>query len=195
VRELGAASEDDVVLAFLRAEIDSPQWGPHYSSVLRSLNLDRASLIDDADIEDIRACANRRTVLGRVRGYGWGKGLFTGFPSDVTWRRVQVEPPDFHRLKTISKDEQWTRLTTGTRLIQEAARNLETYPERAAGVLDTLKKIQGGLAIAELIMVEDDADDFVLVEGHTRATAYAVLSHPFESFVGTSPSMTNWHFI
>jgi hypothetical protein len=32
--DMGPATEDEVVLAFLKAEIDSPTWGPHYQQVL-----------------------------------------------------------------------------------------------------------------------------------------------------------------
>lgn len=194
--ELGAASEDEVVLAFLRAEIHSPKWGQEYLRVLHGLHLDRASLIDAADLADARASGIRKDVLGAVRGYGRNGALFTGFPRDTTWCRVQIEPSDFHRLKSISKDEQWTELTGGTRLIQEAARNLDAYPERAVGVHDAIRRIEQGLPVAELIMVENNSGDLILVEGHTRATAYAVLSdRAFPAFIGTSPLMGRWAFV
>jgi hypothetical protein len=194
--ELGAASEDDVVLAFLRAEVDSPKWGPCYSRVLRELNLDRVSLVDAADLEDARACSARKVLLGAVRGYGRDGALFTGFPRDTTWRRVQVELSDFHRLKCISRDERWSKLTAGTRLIEEAARNLDVYPELAVRVRGAIRRIEQRLPVAELIMVETNSGDLILVEGHTRATAYAVLSdRAFPAFIGTSPLMGQWAFI
>jgi hypothetical protein len=194
--ELGAAREDDVVLAFLRAEIDSPKWGKSYLRALRDLRVDRVSLIDAADLNDARASGIRKDVLGIVRGYGRNAALFTGFPREMTWRRVQVEPSDFHRLKCISKDERWSKLTAGTRLIQEAARNLDVYPEFAARVRGAIWGIEERLPVGELIMVEANSGDLVLVEGHTRATAYAVLSdRAFPAFIGTSPLMTRWHFI
>jgi hypothetical protein len=189
--ELGTASEDDVVLAFLRAEIDSPKWEPNYSHALRELKLDRVSLVDAADLEDARVCSARKDLLGVVRGYGRNVALFEGFPKDTTWRRVKVEQPDFQRLKCISKDERWSKLTGGTRLIREAARNFEDYPVRVA-----IRRIEQRLPIAELIIVETGSGDLVLVEGHTRATAYAVLSdRAFQSFVGISPLMGQWAFI
>jgi hypothetical protein len=194
--ELGAASEDEVVLAFLRAEIDSPKWGQGYLRVLRELHLDRVSLIDAADLADACAGGTRKVVLGAVRGYGRNGALFTGFPQDTTWRRVQVEPSDFHRLKCISNDERWFKLTVGTRLIREAARNLNAYPELAVRVRGAIRKIEQHLAIAELIMVENNSGDLILVEGHTRATAYAVLSdRAFPAFIGTSPLMGRWAFV
>lgn len=194
--ELGAASEDDVVLAFLRAEIDSPKWGPNYSYALRELELDRVSLVDAADLEDARACSARKDLLGVVRGYGRDVALFEGFPKDTTWRRVKVEPSDFQRLKCISKDERWYKLTGGTRLIREAASNFEDYPELVDRVRVAIRRIEQRLPIAELIMVETGSGDLVLVEGHTRATAYAVLSdRAFQSFIGISPLMGQWAFI
>ena len=58
------------------------------------------------------------------------------------------------------------------------------------------QRIEQGLPMAELIMVETDAGELVLVEGHTRATAYAVLSdRAFPAFIGTSPLMGRWAFV
>jgi hypothetical protein len=42
----------------------------------------------------------------------------------------------------------------------------------------------------------NNSGDLILVEGHTRATAYAVLSdRVFPAFIGTSPLMDQWAFI
>jgi hypothetical protein len=194
--ELGTASEDDVVLAFLRAEIDSPKWGQNYLRVLRDLHLDRDCLIDAANLADSHAGVVRKDVLGAVRGYGRDEALFTGFPPNTTWRRVQVEPCDFHRLKCISKDEWWSKLTTGTRLIEEGARNLDDYPALAVRVRGAIRMIEQSHPVDELVMVETNSHDLILVEGHTRATAYVVLSdRAFSAFIGNSPLMSRWHFI
>jgi hypothetical protein len=196
LRELGAACEDEVVLAFLRAEIDSPKWGERYQRVLRERALDRTSLIDVADLADAHAVDIRKDVLGALRGYGRNGKLFTGFPLDTAWRRVAVEPSDFHRLKCISSDERWSKLTAGTRLIREAARNLDVCSELGVSVHNTIQRVKQRLRVAELIMVEANSDDLILVEGHTRATAYAVLSdREFPAFIGTSPLMAQWAFI
>jgi hypothetical protein len=149
-----------------------------------------------ATLADVRAGSIRKDVLGAVRGYGRNDLLFTAFPRDTRWRRVRVELSDFYRLKCISNDERWFKLTGGTRLIQEAARNLDVDPEVAVNVRGTIQRIEQHLPLAELIMVETDAGDLVLVEGHTRATAYAVLSdRAFPAFMATSPLMDRWAFI
>ena len=124
--ERGPASENEVVLAFLRAEIDSPKPDVQgcYARSLERWGLDRVNLIDNADLNDEEANHNRVAVLDECRGFGRRIALFQGFPTDTKWRRVVIEPSDFHRLKCIriKDDTQWRTLTKGTRLIMEAAR-------------------------------------------------------------------------
>jgi hypothetical protein len=194
--ELGAASEDDVVLAFLQAEIDSPKWGRHYRAAMQARGLERASLISAPDLSDAQANRDRMSLLGDVRGFGRGIGLFRGFPLDVEWKQVMVEPSDFQRLKYISGDADWLDLSGGTRVVQEGARNFETNSRIAASVHRTRREIEQGRCTAGLILVEGGRGELVIVEGHTRATAYAVLSdRSFPAFVGTSPLMNQWPFI
>jgi|ERR1700731_1202440 hypothetical protein len=67
MREIGPASNDEMVLSFLRAEIDSPAWGPHQMAVLNQMRVDRSSLIDNADLTDADANRVRAIALGPVR--------------------------------------------------------------------------------------------------------------------------------
>ena len=115
-------------------------------------------------------------------------------------RRVLVEPSDCYRLKCISNDVQWCRLTRGTRLIQEAARKIEADRDVAevdrgvaTSVRAIVQKLEQGSHPPELVLAEIDGA-MVLVEGHKRATAYAILNQPFAAFLGTSLSMGDWHY-
>ena len=118
--EQGPASEDAMIMAFVLAEIDSE----HFQDRMRARGLNRATLIGTTDPSDAEANRNRRLILGDARGFGRDQWLFAGFPLNTSWRQVLVEPSDFRRLKCISNDAQWSRLTRGTRLIQEAARTI-----------------------------------------------------------------------
>jgi hypothetical protein len=188
--EQGPASEDDVVLAFVQAEIDSPKWGPSYRAALQAHGWARADLIDAADLSDLQANRNRRALLGDVRGFGRGTGLFQGFPSDAAWRRVSIELPDIQRLKYINHDADWLELSGGTRLVQVAARNLQINRRIAANVCRTRREIEQGRCTVALILVKASNDELVVLEGHTRATAYAVLAdRPFTAFIGMSSLM------
>jgi hypothetical protein len=194
--ERGPASEDEVVVAFLWAEVDSPKWGPHYAPMLVAHHLGRHGLVAAADLSEPTANVARKALLSAVRGYGRGESLFQGFPADTSWRRVSIEPSDLSRLKCINHDAQWLRLTGGTRLVRDAARNLDSDPDVATRVRDTVHKIGQRAPMADLVVVEAEDGALIIVEGHTRATAYAVLSdRSFAAFVGTSPLMSQWVFI
>jgi hypothetical protein len=194
MREVGPASNDEMVLSFLRGEIDSPRWGPHYMAVLNQIRIDRLSLIDNADLNDADANRVRAMVLGPVRGYGRNAALFRGFPTDTTWRRVQLDPSDFQKLNYLNSPP-FPELTDGTRSVEVGARNYRRDGELALRVDDVMQAIERGVSMQELIVVED-ADWLVVLEGNTRATAYVkALTTSFSALVGSSPTMYQWKFI
>jgi hypothetical protein len=158
---------------------------------MRVRGLAREGLMDgDADAKH-----NRRVILGEVRGFGRNNLLFGGFPGDTSWRRVLVELPDFDRLKYINRDAGWLGLSRGTRLVRDGAHYLDSNQHIREKVLGARREIEQNRCTAELILVEADDGALVVVEGHTRATAYIVLGRPFLALVGKSPSMSTWHFI
>jgi len=55
-------------------------------------------------------------------------------------------------------------------------------------------QVEAGKKYAELIGIACDDGDVVLIEGHARATAYALVQMPerVECIVGSSPGMRNW---
>jgi hypothetical protein len=82
--ELETTTADEIVLAFLRAEIDSPDWGARYQEFLRRENLDRSTLIEHADLSDSETSNSRERLLNFVRGYGDRKYLFGLHPVPKT---------------------------------------------------------------------------------------------------------------
>jgi hypothetical protein len=81
MRVLGPATEDDMVLVFLRAEIDSSRFAVDLLAALADLGLDR-SLIDRADLSNAEGNLRRRQVLEEFRGprRGPGAGVFWRLP-------------------------------------------------------------------------------------------------------------------
>jgi hypothetical protein len=196
--DLGPATEDDVVLAFLQAEIDSVRFGSCYATILANSGLDRHSVIDHPDRSSPQANSIRRELLNLVRGYGSGKALFTGFPPDVAWRHVSMGQGDFPKLR-YAKCAPWIELSGGTRLVTEGAKNIAPggpAEDAAVNIRAVLDDLKCGKRYPELIGVEGQNGDIILMEGHTRATAY-VLSPPAEPIgciVGSSSTMTSWAF-
>jgi hypothetical protein len=199
--ELGPATENQMVLAFLRAEIDSPRFGQiykHYLDQLQAIGVTRKALLDNADLDSSRDNAQRMAILKAVRGYGGNALLFTRFPNDVRWCRLGLEPADWIRVKYANYPT-WVDLSGGTRVVADGAKNIDSVVA-AENVNQNVKalvvELRKGKRYPELIGVKNDNDEIVLVEGHSRATAYAVakLVEPVQSFVGSSPNMKDWAF-
>jgi hypothetical protein len=140
----------------------------------------------------------RRRILGAYRGYP-DRALFAGFPSDIIWRRVQLELCDFATLRYLndeSRGDQLLRLSGGTRRVTDGARNFSKglSNEATAHINPIATALRNGHEFAPLITVGSDDGSLILVEGNSRATAYVVecFAGGVEAFVGCSSSMSRW---
>jgi hypothetical protein len=195
--EVASATADEMVAAFLRAEIGSSRYSLRINICLAQLGWHRR-LVDLPDTTSATENQARRNVLQAYRGYP-DKALFAGFPSDAVWRRVMLEPSDFTSLRYANDsrgDQLLMRLSGGTRRVTDGAHNFMHLPhtegtEHIGGVMAALRS---GKVFAPLIAVESGDGSLILMEGHSRATAYLIeqYSGNVEAFVGSSPSMPQW---
>lgn len=196
--ERGSATEHEMVLAFLQAEIDSARFGPIYQGILTRLRLNRTPLIDQANLANAKDNHIRTELLKAVRGYKANQYLFKGFPSNVQWRRVELELVELTRLK-FANFSTWITLSGGSRSVVDGAKNVERI-QTAENANDNIRavaeKVRSGHRFPELIVVQADGQDLILVEGHTRATAYVLAqpSNPIELLVGSSSLLKQWVF-
>jgi hypothetical protein len=193
--ERGSTTADEMVLAFLQAEVDSPRYRDYYALALTKIGATRATLIDNADLQDARQNAARSVILGAFRGYGQNRVLFAGFPIDTCWRKVSVTPAELGHFK-YAKHRIWSALTRGTRLVADGATNLDTVQtdeNTRVHVRAVAERLAQGDRFPPLIAVQNaGAHDTVLMEGHTRATAYALTGIPDEItvLIGSSTDMS-----
>jgi hypothetical protein len=198
VKLLGPSSEDEMILAFLRAEIESPQYR---GNILRFS--DARALVDQADPESEQEKRARRALLGSYRGYAWA--LFEGFPNDLVWRHARLTIDELGNA-SYANYPTWLILTAGTRRITDGAGNVgKGWPpgvpdkDPSSSILGIVAKLEKGESFPELIFVgepEASLDQLVLVEGHTRATAYvyAQVETEIEALVGFSPGIVRWRW-
>jgi hypothetical protein len=195
VEKVCRVDEADVVLAFLRAEFASERFGRHYASFGAD-----PSLVNDADTANAEQNAARRMLLGKVRGFGVNALLFTGFPTSVEWWRIRLTVEELGRT-LYARHPTWIRLSEGPRLVSRGAQNVNSIPtdENAnANVRAVASRVEAGEAFPEIIMAARDPEKkTVIVEGHTRATAY-VLALPDEekvdAFLGIADGVAAWDF-
>jgi hypothetical protein len=190
-----------MILAFLRAEIDAPRWQNVHVAALAHLRANRSRLIDRADLGDAQQNRERLAGLRDSRGYGQNKYLFFRFPPDATWRLVVVSPTEIKTFKYIndSSDPRWSRLSAGTRLVGDGIQNLDEAQnaEVNGNVTSIATRLRQGERFPALIAAQRSGSaELVLIEGHNRATAYALTGIPkeIEVFIGTSPDMADWPF-
>jgi hypothetical protein len=192
-----------MIAAFVNGEIDSEDFGPGYRAGLHMLDLSRRDFdhLAPARQKDVYRC-----ILRRARGYP-DEMLFHGVPRDVIWHRGVLTMSEVGGLRYIDESRTnsrtWTELSQGTRLVRDGATNAAIEP-----LTDVKKKIRDLVAklvssrstIGDLIVVGTERDSpLVLLEGHTRATAYLLarrsLPDEVSVVVGTSAQFPmTWPF-
>ena len=176
-----------MVAAFLRAEITSSRFGGAVTDALEREGLDRR-VIDHPDVTDLAACAARRRVLARYRGYP-DRGVFTGLPRDTRWQWTGLTIDELLRVRYLNWDY-WLEVSGGTRLPADAISRIGHGPIYR----DLVAAIAAGTMPPEIIVVgRAGGRDLVVLEGHVRLTALvmaaALLPAQIRVLLGTSHHM------
>lgn len=200
MRIIRDSSEDEMVLAFLRAEIDSPGFRDHLEYHLKTTGCTR-TIIDNADLRNEEQNRVRTSCLGSWRGFKNNQALFRGFPDNVRWKLLSLFIQELGRSK-YANHPTWNMLSEGTRQVSDGAKNVDLIPELAetsSSIKAIEQKIRRGVQFPELILVATRKNsDLILVEGHKRATAIFRakndLAGRIRVIAGYSINMSNWYF-
>jgi hypothetical protein len=195
-------SEDEMVLAFLRAEIDSPRFGDVFHQGLHVLGFTRAQLIDNANVNDAAENQARAYLLGGARGYRRGTLLFQRFPGDAIWHRCEATVAEVGAF-LYANFPTLLELSGGSRIVCDGANRARGGPdgfsvpvqELLAGIDPINARVAAGDQLPELIAVQDtNSPAIVLLEGHARATAYVIAQNPpmVPVLLGISAHMHEW---
>ena len=203
--ELGAASEDQVILAWLQAEIESPDFQaylvgnpPNPANLSLALKAARSPDLRDQTQNDLR-----RQIITSTYGFGTGAGSFEGLGADLKWRRFRMSTDEVAEMLYMRRAGAWQLLSPVTRKVAEGATNIGhiftgdstnmVVLSLASGLCHSDKKVP------EIIALRRADGALVVLEGHARATAIVLEAHRFprgvEVFVGEGPSVTNWPYL
>lgn len=188
MRVIRPISEAEVVAEFLRAEWDSPRFG----GTLRALARDEA-LVTTPRLDDEAENAARAALLDEHRGWLRRDGLFLGLPLEIDWFTASFTREEVLDILYIDW-EWWLELSGGSRRPRDAARLIRTRedPDSIAAYNEPV------LASAtRLIAVTDpERSRVVLMEGHSRLTAYALFPErvpdDVDVLLGVSPRVAEW---
>lgn len=198
--DLRPAAEPEVVVAFLRGEIDSPRFGDGVRRALREAG--GLQLVRNPDLGSERENQARVRALAAARGWR-SSGLFEGFPDEVDWHHGVLPPEALSRVRFIDYSY-WNALSGGSR------RPADVLPTLRSGTLPTWVGERGTdwchtlaarLATAEvvpdlIVMATPDLGELVLLEGHARLTAVFVGGLQervtVRAYVGRSAAIGQW---
>jgi hypothetical protein len=80
--------------------------------------------------------------------------------------------------------------------VGDAVGNVDSSSDtkRVEPIKGIVARLRAGQRFPELIAVEQEPQNLVLVEGHARATAYAMVLPPWnlELFLGSSAKLASW---
>lgn len=198
MRVLGPATENDMVLAFLRAELESSRFADDVLAALAGRGLDRA-LVDRADLNDPEGNLRRREVLEAHRGprRGPGAGVFGGFPDDVSWSWAALTPAELADVRYIHW-EYWLEVSGGTRRPADAiARMGRVWDVPGDDVREIADAVAAGAMPPEIVVVGlPPGRGLVVLEGHVRLTGLLLrperLPGEVRVLLGTSPRIAEW---
>lgn len=186
---LRTSSEDEMILEFLKAEYRSERFSEQIKKAMKELLLDE-SIILSADLNNTNENIARKKLLGEFRGYGLNRDLFENFPRDIQWSLCNFVSDDLNKIRYIDYSY-WNELSQGTHSPLTAAqtiqKGIEIYDQSNAGFVKAAEFIKSGGKFSRPILLTSDSEHFVIVEGHLRITAFALVPERFnniECFVG-----------
>lgn len=191
VKELGPATEDDMICAFVLAEMESDTFAPLIEPWLaqRGSTLPEAAAGLRAGEPHCKALA--RVALGDYRGYRRNAALFIGFPSDVTWRNVQLDQVDFEGMLYCSFPS-WVTLSNGSRRVIDGASAAVGRDTKIDGIVADVRR---GKRFLPIIAAQEPHGPLILVEGHNRATAFVVAQEfNVPAIIGSTGSLATWRW-
>lgn len=207
VQDLGPATDDRVILAWLQAEIESPRFqkfivgDPPDPLALASVR----QAAHTPDLTDEQENAERRRIIGGMRGFGVGAYLFRGLANDIVWRRAHVSIAEVGDMLYANNVTTWTTLAPNTLQVSEGADNVGHVPTdgdanmHILSLARTICHTDPVPQYPELICLKRPDERISVMEGHTRSTAYVIEAHRLpdgvDIYLGESPSVATWAYL
>lgn len=187
-----------MVAKFLEAELPSERFGPAILKAMDRLEVSE-ELILEPNLSDEEQNLLRDNLLGEARGWKRGKYIFHNFPESIDWYEIKLSPSELEGFKYINHSY-WLGISGGSRMVGDAASNIrkgkEVLGESNQPFFEVATEIESGKVFPEIILVaENEGATPVILEGHRRATAFALAKRKPETIkaiLGVSPGIKEW---
>jgi hypothetical protein len=164
------SSANEAILEWLRAELNSNRFGSDLRAAIDSLG-HTEELITTADLDNDENNKARWQLLKAYRSW-----LDKDF-DDYDWQSVELSREDVGNLHYIDYSY-WNELSDHTRQVKRAAANVAkgkiVYDVPNTNFLSVAKAVEAGKELPPIIVLVDDDEPGLIIEGHLRATGYSL---------------------
>jgi hypothetical protein len=177
------SSENEMLLEYLKSEIDSSRFGERLKKTLDELNLS-TDIILNANLENQEENNQRKLIMEKFRWYPTDD-IFKNFPKEIKWYFVEFEEGDFDKIFYLDWFS-WNDISNNTSKPIEAAENIRKgikyYDIQTERFYEGLEYLEKGGKFNPIIAITCNEEKIALIEGHYRVTVYAMKP---ELFTGT----------
>lgn len=177
------SSEDEMLLEFLKSEINSKRFSERLEKTLTEINTSK-DIIINASLENEHENSQRKLIMKKFRGYPT-EDIFERFPKELKWFYVEFEEGDIDKVFYLNW-EYWNEISNFTSKPTEAAKNIyngvEIYDVSNEPYFKGLEYLESNNKFNPIIALTCNGEKFILIEGHSRMTVYGMKP---ELFVGT----------
>lgn len=173
---LREASEDEMILEFLKGEIKSERFQSQILEVLDN-QTESTSIIEKADLNNSYENSKRKEILSIFRGYGSNTHLFENFPDISRWIYAECTCEDINKIRYINYSY-WNELSKYTSSPLIAAETIregkEIYGISNSVSIRGVEYLEQGGSFPPIILLTSDNEHFIILEGHSRMTVYGL---------------------
>lgn len=170
-------NEAEMILEFLKGELNSKRFNEDLNNVINELGLD-SSIILNGNIEDEQENNDRLKIMKKFRGYP-DEELFERFPNIEEWKFLELNESDIDNIYYIDYDY-WNELSNGTSKPVEAAKVIksgkEIYEVSNQPFLDGVEYNKTN-KFPPVILITCNNEKYLIIEGHSRMTVYGFNSN------------------
>lgn len=172
MKTIKKSSEDEMILEFLKGELNSSRFNEKLNEIIDKLNLD-LNLITNGDIFSNAENLSRLKIMKEYRGYP-DEELFENFPKIDCWSFVELSPEDINKVYYIDYDY-WNELSNNTSRPLDAVKTIknrkEIYEVSNQPFIDGIKYLENG-KFPPVILITCNDEKYLIIEGHSRMTVY-----------------------
>jgi hypothetical protein len=200
MQDFRRVKEAEVVLAFLRGEIESQRFGNEVKRAV--LFAGGLQLVQSPDLDSETENLARERALAQARGWR-SRDLFQDFPEEVDWYHGLLSPDVLERVRYIDYSY-WNELSGGSRRPRDVVETLRsgTLPDwlKSLGTdwcFEFAEQLETAQVVEDVIVVATpNLSELVVLEGHARLTAIFVGNLQrrlrVSAYLGISSEINHW---